>query len=361
MNKKLEVIRKRIAEDGLDGLVVSKGTDIRYLTGFTGEAGVAVLVITPEEGYFITDNRFTNQAGMEVEDFDISAYGNSSGYYQAAGERIRKLGLKKCGVRLGEIFYSEYKAMAGESPETEFVNARPYLSDLRKVKTPEEIRLIRRACNISERSFYGLLDHIKPGMTEIDIANELEYQFRSKGGSGYCFDTIVASGPDNGANCHATPSLRRIQEGDFVTIDFGSGYQGYCSDITRTIAIGEPENPEMLRIYNTVKAAKRAGEAALRPGLSLSELHRTINEVVEAEGYHVPHGPGHGFGLDIHEDPFITAADTYCMEPGVIHTLEPGIYVPGICGVRIEDDYLITENGAERITNITDELIVIYD
>lgn len=361
MNKKLDTIRKWMNEDGLEGLVVGKGTDIRYLTGFTGEAGVAVLVITAQEGYFITDNRFTNQAAMEVEGFDISAYEGGSGYYQAAGNRIQKLGLSKCGIRLDEISYLEYQAMAGECPATEFVNAKPYLSDLRKVKTPEEIKLIRRACNISERSFYGLLDHIKPGMTEIDIANELEYQFRSKGGSGYCFDTIVASGPDNGANCHATPSLRKIEEGDFVTIDFGTGYQGYCSDITRTIAVGEPRDPEMLRIYNTVKTAKRAGEAVLRPGLSLSGLHRAINEVVEAAGYHVPHGPGHGFGLDIHEDPFITAADTYCMEPGVVHTLEPGIYVPGICGVRIEDDYLITETGAEKITNITDELIVIYE
>ncbi len=360
MNKRLEAIQKRIKEDGLDGLLVGKGTDIRYLTGFTGEAGVAVLVLTEHESYFITDGRFTNQAEMETEGFEVSAYGRGSGYYQAAGERIAKLGLKKCGLRMDEIFYSDYMAMAAKCPGTEFVSAKPYLAELRRVKTSEELQIIRRACNISERSFYALLDHIKPGMTEIDVANELEYQFRSKGGSGFCFETIVASGPENGANCHATPSLRRLREGDLVTIDFGTGYQGYCSDITRTVAIGEPKNPELLHIYNTVKLAKRAGEAILHPGLPMNELHRAINEAVEAEGYQIPHGPGHSFGLDIHEDPFIAASNSYCLEPGVVHTLEPGIYVPGVGGVRIEDDYLITETGAERLTNITDELIVLY-
>lgn len=360
MNKRLETIKRRLAEDGLDGLIVGKGTDIRYLTEFTGEAGVAVLLITADANYFITDNRFVNQAEMETEDFEVSAFQRGSGYYQAAGERIAKLGLKKCGLRMDEIYYSDYTDMAGQCPETEFVSAKPYLSDLRKIKTPKELQIIRRACNISERSFYALLDHIKPGMTEIDIANELEYQFRSKGGSGFCFETIVASGPDNGANCHATPSLRKIQEGDFVTIDFGTGYGGYCSDITRTVAIGEPRNPELLHIYNTVKMAKRAGEAVLRPGLPMSELHRAIHAVVEAEGYTIPHGPGHSFGMDIHENPFITATNSYCLEPGVVHTMEPGIYVPGVGGVRIEDDYLITETGTERLTNITDELIVIY-
>lgn len=341
-------------KDNIEALIVSRGSDIQYLTGFTGEYGVAVLLLTADKDYFITDGRFTNQAEQETEGLEVSAFARGSSYYGRTGELV-----KACGIYGEDISYADYQTLAKECTGTHFVQAFPYVEHLRRIKTPEEIATIRKACRISERSFYALLDVIKPGVTEIDIANELEYQFRSRGGSGFCFETIVASGPDNGANCHATASMRKIQEGDLVTIDFGTRYHDYCSDITRTVAVGEVKNQELLNIYRIVRDSKREAEKILGPGLAMSQLHKVINQYVEERRYKIPHGPGHSFGLDIHEAPFISAANDYQLQLGVIHTIEPGIYVPGVGGVRIKDDYLITENGFERLTNISDELMIL--
>lgn len=359
MNDRIQKIQARFTEDQLDGLVVSKGSDIKYLTGFTGEYGVAVLLLTAGTCYFVTDGRFVNQAGQETTGLEVVSYPSGSNYFDQTGRLVKEAGLKRCGFYGSDLSYTAYSAMAAPCPDTEFVQAKSYVADMRAIKTPEEIATIRAACRISERSFYALLDAIKPGVTEIDLANELEYQFRRRGGSGFCFETIVASGPDNGANCHATPSDRKICAGDFITFDFGTYYKGYCSDITRTVCVGEPTNPELVRIFEVVKAAKNAGEAALRPGLAMNELNAIINKVVNDAGYTIPHGPGHSFGLEIHEDPYISSSNHYQLEPGVIHTLEPGIYLPGVGGVRQEDDYLITENGYERLTHITDDLIIV--
>ena len=361
MNNKLVRLKERIKEDGLDGLVVSKGSDIKYLTGFSGEYGVAVLVVTPEKDYFVTDSRFEYQASLEVPECEVTVFGSGHGYsyFTTVGEVIHKAGLKKVGIMQDEISHFSYQVLVSKAPKVEYVQAEPYLAQLRMIKTEEEIELIKTACNISERSFYALLDTIKPGITEIDIANELEYQFRRHGGSGFCFETIVASGPDHGANCHARPSLRKLLTGDFITIDFGTYYNGYCSDITRTVALGQPKEKELLKIYQTVSKAKETAEALLKEGVVMKDLDHAARGVIEKEGYKLVHGLGHGIGLDIHEIPFLNKEGEYRLEAGVVHTIEPGIYVPGVGGVRIEDDYLITQEGAERITNITNTLIVL--
>lgn len=359
MNDRVKKIQDSLVADGLDGLVVSKGSDIKYLTGFTGEYGVAVLLITPKKGYFITDGRFVNQAGQETSGLEVVSYSSGSNYFDLTGQLLQEEGVKQCGFYGGDLSYAAHHIMTLPCPDTAFVEAKPYIAQMRAIKTPEEIETIRTACHISERSFYALLDAIKPGVTEIDLANELEYQFRRRGGSGFCFETIVASGPDNGANCHATPSSRKICEGDFITFDFGTYYNGYCSDITRTVCVGKPANPELVHIFEVVKAAKNAGEAVLCPGLMMKDLNAVIHQVVNEAGYTIPHGPGHSFGLEIHEDPYISFSNEYRLQPGVIHTLEPGIYLPGVGGVRQEDDYLITENGYERLTHITDDLIIV--
>lgn len=194
-------------------------------------------------------------------------------------------------------------------------------------------------------------------MTEIDVANELECQFRSRGGSGFCFETIVASGPDSGACPHATASSRVIEQGDFVTLDFGTYFDGYCSDITRAVVLGRPKEPQLLKVWDIVEQAKELGASMLRPGVTYAEVSNAVNAYVEERGYSIPHGVGHNFGLDIHEAPFMGPANTTPEQSGMCHTIEPGIYLPGIGGVRQEDDYLITEDGCERLTYITDHLI----
>nr|WP_314461583.1 Xaa-Pro peptidase family protein [uncultured Clostridium sp.] len=359
MNKRLQTVLDIMKRNGRDGLVISKGTDIKYLTGFSGEYGTAVLLLTENTCYFVTDSRFAYQAEQETTGLEVVVYGAGLNYFGQVGQLVADCQLTHCAFFGSDLSYDNYQDMLLKAPQTKFIREESYVDDLRAVKTPEEIEIIQEACRISERSFYALLDVIKPGVTEIDIANELEYQFRSRGGSGFCFETIVASGPNNGANCHATASARKIEMGDFVTIDFGTYYHGYCSDITRTVAVGKAKTPELYKMFDVVRRAKDAGEKSLKPGLAMSELHQNIFGVVENGGYTIPHGPGHSFGLEIHEYPYIGNKSTYRLKPGVIHTIEPGIYIPGIGGVRQEDDYLITEDGYQRLTNITDALITL--
>ena len=361
VNDKIESLKNKIIEDGLDGLVISSDSDIKYLTNFSGEYGVSVLLLTRGKNYFITDGRYTNQAKEEIIDFEVIPHNISrnSNYYKKTGDLIQEHNLKICGYYGADISYKNFTDMAKQSNNTKFVEAISYIKDMRAIKTPDEILKIKEACKISTFSFYAILDFIKSGVTEIEIANELEHQFRMRGGEGACFPIIVASGPDNGANCHNTVTDRKIERGDFITIDFGTYFKGYCSDITRTISVGEPKNNNLKELFKIVTEAKRAGENILKPGIKMSDLHKVINEVIEDKGYNIPHGPGHSFGLTVHEDPFITSINSFEMKPGVVHTLEPGIYIPGFGGVRQEDDYLITEDGYERLTHITDELIIL--
>lgn len=359
MNTRIQKIVDAVKKNGHDGIVISKGIDIKYLTGFTGEYGVAVLLLTEKKNYFVTDGRFEFQAAQETEGFEVVVYGEGLNYFSQTGKLAAEAGVKQCAICGADLTFDDYQDLVSQAPDTKFVSEGSYVEPLRAIKTPEEIETIEQACRISERSFYALLDVIKPGVTEIDIANELEYQFRSRGGSGFCFETIVASGPDNGANCHATASDRKIQLGDFVTIDFGTYYHGYCSDITRTVAVGKAKDPELYKMFDVVRKAKDAGQNSLKPGMVMGELRDIIVKVVEDAGYHIPHGPGHNFGLDIHEQPYICTGSKVTLQPGMVHTIEPGIYIPGIGGVRQEDDFLITEDGYRRITNITDALITL--
>ena len=354
-------LRAALKADGVEALVVTKGSDIKYLTGFTGEYGTSVLVLTDTEAHFVTDGRFEKQASDECAGTTVHIYqkwdARPANYYTCAGDIVAKLGVAKAAFVPSDLSYGDYADLTEHAEGVELTPVKDYAADIRAIKEPEEIELIKHACKISMASFYALLDVIEPGVTEIDVANELEYQFRSRCGSGFCFETIVASGPDNGACPHATASERVLEAGDFVTIDFGTYYKGYCSDITRTVVLGKAKEPKLYDIFKIVSEAKAAGAATLRPGVSYAEVSNAITGVVEAAGYKIPHGAGHNFGLDIHEAPYLSPRTETLEAPGMIHTIEPGIYLPGIGGVRQEDDYLITEDGYERLTYITDHLI----
>lgn len=351
------VLGQKMAEDGLDALVVSSGFDITYLTGFTAEPGVSVAVLSDAGDYIVTDRRYETQVAEETEGYGCFIWKKGThSYCENAGLVLKELGARAVGIYGADMTHSDYLGLASQAGAAEFREAPAYLVSMRARKTPQELALIREACRISMLSFYALLDHIRPGVTEKDIADALEQEFRSHGGDGMCFPTIVASGPVNGACPHASVSGRRIEPGDFVTIDFGTGYKGYCSDITRTVCVGTPR-PELKRVFDVVSAAKRAGHEALRAGTTPAGLHEAIQHPIAEAGFETPHGFGHSFGLEIHELPFIGPLDQTPYEPGMITTIEPGIYLPGTGGVRQEDDYLVTEEGTERLTFITDELI----
>ena len=361
MSDRIAKLRAALKADGIEAFVVTKGSDIKYLTGFTGEYGVSVLVITDTDQHFVTDGRFATQAAEEVPGFTVTVYQKwderPATYYTCAGDILAKLGVATAHFVPGDISYGDYADLDEHAAGVELKPAKDYLAEIRAVKDAGEIETIKQACQISMRSFYAILDKIKPGVTEIDVANALEYEFRSRGGSGFCFETIVASGPNNGACPHATVSDRKLEYGDFVTIDFGTRYHDYCSDITRTVVIGKAKEPKLYDVFKIVTEAKQAGQDMLKPGVTYAEISNTINGVVESYGYKIPHGPGHNFGLDIHEAPFLGPLNQTKQQPGMVHTIEPGIYLPGVGGIRQEDDYLITEDGYERLTYITDHLI----
>lgn len=350
-------LKKQVEQSSFDGIVVSKGTDVRYLSRFTGDAGTTVLFLTNDQDYLITDGRFEFQATQEAEGFEVIVWKSGSSLYRELGMLIQKLNLQKIAIRTDEIFYGDYLKMKGEC-NAEFTESEPYVEVLRQVKDEDELALIRKACAISDDSFMSLLSFIRPGVTEMEIMNALEFEFRKRGSEGCCFSTIVASGPENGANCHATPSKRKVENGDLITIDFGAFYEGYCSDITRTVALGEPDS-RLVKIYGIVKEAKAAAHAVLKEGVTLKQIDAAAMDIIKGYGYTVPHGLGHSFGLDIHESPFISPKVDYTMKCNVVHTLEPGIYVPGIGGIRVEDDYLIQKDGAEQLTHCNDELIIL--
>ncbi len=362
MSDRLSKLKESLKPDGIEAYVVTKGSDIKYLTGFTGEYGTSVLVVTGSECHFVTDGRFESQAQTEVGGVaKVHVYmkwgTRAANYYTCAGDILHELGVSEAGYVASDITMADYSDLSEHAEGVKLVTVADHVAPLRMIKDEEELALIRRACQISMRSFYGLLDAIKPGVTEIDVANELEYQFRSRGGQGFCFETIVASGPDNGAFPHATASTRKLEYGDFVTIDFGTYYGDYCSDITRTVLIGKAKEPELLKVWSIVEEAKELGASMLKPGVTYAEVSNAVHKYVEDHGYKIPHGVGHNFGLDIHEAPFMCPLNDTPEQPGMVHTMEPGIYLPGVGGVRQEDDYLITESGAERLTYITDHLI----
>lgn len=356
--RRRQALHQKMAADGLDALVIPSGFDISYLTGFTGEPGVAVVVLMEAGDYFVTDRRYTTQVAQETEGYECVAWKKGThSYCENVGMILAAAKPGTVGIYGSDLTYADFCDLQKQYPQTSFQEASPYLQRMRAHKTPQEIETIREACRISMLSFYALLDHIRPGVTEKEVADQLEHEFRSHGGSGMCFTTIVASGPVNGACPHASVSDRVIQKGDFVTIDFGTAYHGYCSDITRTVAVGKGADPELYRIFHIVGEAKKAGEEALHQGLTPAGLHAAIEAPIHAAGYETPHGYGHSFGLEIHEFPFISPRDETPYEEGMITTIEPGIYVPGVGGVRQEDDYLVTADGAERLTFITDHLI----
>ena len=358
--QRLATVEKAYQADGYDALVVSDGRDIKYLTSFSGDDGVAALLLTPSKSYLVTDRRYITQAKAETEGYEVVDWTEGvRGVLPETGHLIHESGVRRVGYNGDTMTHADYLSLAGQCPDVEFVEATPYIKKLRAVKTPDELDLIRTACRMSMLSFYALLDFIKPGKTEKEVAAELEHQFHLHGGDGWCFETIVASGPDNGACPHATVSDRKLEAGDFVTIDFGTYYHGLCSDITRTVVLGRAKEPELYHVFDVVAAAKQAGMEALRPGLTGHELHDVINGVITGAGYKTPHGFGHSFGLFIHEDPFISPRNEEHYQAGTVTTIEPGIYLPGVGGVRQEDDFLFTEDGYERLTFITDHLITL--
>jgi Xaa-Pro aminopeptidase len=354
--QKLTQLREQFDQLGVDGILITNAQNRRYLTGFTGSAGI--VVITKTEANLFVDFRYVEQANSQVKDFTVIQLSGKEIIYEEVAKMTERLKVSSLGFEKENVsyhLYSQYK----ERVIAEMVPLSGVVEKLRMIKTEEEIQIIKTAAEIADTSFTHILDYIRPGITEIDVANELEFSMRKIGATSSAFDIIVASG-QRSALPHGVASTKLIEKGDMVTLDFGAYYQGYRSDMTRTIAVSEPK-AELKEIYNIVFEALSNAHKGIKPGLTGQEADAFTRDFITEKGYgeQYGHGSGHGIGLDIHEEPFMSPKCGILLKPGMIVTVEPGIYIPNLGGVRIEDDLLITENGNNIITKSPKELIIL--
>lgn len=354
MGAEFESILKNM---GADAVLVTDEYNIRYLSGFTG--GEAVLYISQKERVLITDSRYT-QAAEQESSFKVIEWNSSKRTADIIADLISGDGAKRLAYEDESMLCARFNAFYKAFDRIEeWIPVKNTLNDLRRIKTPEEIGYMRRAESICDEAFSKLLDIIKPGMTELDVAAELEYLMRKSGGQKTSFDTIAASGA-NSSMPHAVPSVKKLENGDFLTLDFGCRYNGYCSDMTRTIVIGRADE-EQKKIYDIVLRANLEAEKIIHAGVRCCDVDKAARDIITENGYgpYFGHGLGHGVGLFIHESPRLSPNDATVLCSSMVETVEPGIYIPGFGGVRIEDMVVITDNGYENLSHSPKELIEI--
>lgn len=353
MNK-LAKIQSRLGQLAIDAMLITSSYNRRYMTGFTGTAGV--VLITEEKGIFITDFRYTEQAAKQCVGYEVI---KQKGTITAEiAEQVKKLGIKRLGFEEENVSFSMYKLYEKEI-SAELVPFSGEIEKLRLIKTEPEIKILKEAAEIADAAFTHILGFIRPGLTELEVSNELEFFMRSKGATSSSFDTIVASGYRS-ALPHGVASEKVIESGDMVTLDYGAYYKGYVSDITRTIAVGQPSD-QLKEIYQIVLEAQLRGIKGIKPGLTGKQADALTRDYITEKGYgdYFGHSTGHGIGLEVHEGPGLSAKSDVILEPGMAVTVEPGIYIAGLGGVRIEDDIIITDDANERLTYSDKELIIL--
>ncbi|MHC5215883.1 M24 family metallopeptidase [Enterococcus sp. LJL128] len=347
-------LRQEMKKNNISAFLVTSEYNLRYLTNFTGTTGLAV--ITLDKAFFITDFRYTEQAGQQAQGFEIIK--NTGPIFDEVMKLAEAEKLENIAFEEMFVSFAEYSVLEEILP-CDMIPVAGMIEALREIKDAEEIAIIEKACAIADSAFEHILKVIKPGMSEIEIANQLDFYMRSLGASGVSFETIVASGLRS-AMPHGVASEKLIEKGDFVTIDFGCYYQGYVSDMTRTFSVGEPA-PKLKEIYQVVLEAQLKVLEAAKPGLTGIQLDAVARDHIASYGYGdaFGHSTGHGIGLEIHEGPNVSFKAEKQFVPGNVITDEPGIYLPGIGGVRIEDDLLITEEGNRVLTHSPKELIIL--
>jgi Xaa-Pro aminopeptidase len=353
---RLNELKKKLDELGLDAFLIKKIFNVRYLSGFSGSAGV--LLLTKNKNYFISDFRYKSQSSAEVsKDFEIIIYKQASNGF--LGDLIKENNLKKIGVEGNALTLSEFESLKKEFSAVEFIPVDSLIEKAVIRKTEWEIGEIKKAVEITDRVFEKMLTMIKPGLTEKEIAAEITYHHKKFGAEKDAFDPIVASG-ERSAFPHARPTDKKIQSGELVTLDFGCTFNGFNSDLTRTIAVGKIPD-DAVKIYNIVKEAQQLGLDNVRIGIKGKDLDAFPRNYITEKGYgdNFGHGTGHGLGLEVHEIPKINQYSEYVLEENNVFTVEPGIYVEGFCGVRIEDDVVVRKNGCEILNKSPKELIYI--
>jgi len=337
-----------------DGMLVTSPENIRYLCGFSGSEGT--LLLTRTEGFFLTDGRYTTQARREVPDFKVITFKKK---WQKIGSLTARLKIKRLGYEARTVNIAMLQELEKHTGKTELQPLAAQLDSLRCCKDAREIRLLKKAARIAADSLADVLPLVKPGMREIELAAELEYRMRRNGGQGCSFPTIVASGPRS-ALPHASASEREIKSGDLLTIDYGTMHEGYCSDETCTFIVGKA-GARQKKLYTLVKQAHDLAIEALEAGCSARDIDSVARGHLDKNGYgkYFIHGTGHGVGLNVHEFPTGSNASDAVLRNGMVVTIEPGLYIPGWGGIRIEDTLIVRKQDCEFITRTKKELTVL--
>jgi Xaa-Pro aminopeptidase len=353
MNR-IALIADSLESKGIDGILISHITNVRYITGFSGSSGC--LLITKKNKIFCTDCRYEEQAKQEIEDFDI--FIEKEGRPKEVVERAKLLGIKTLGFE-STASYQFYRSLLRKGIKIKAVSN--FIEDLRKIKDAHELVMIEKAVARAENAFLEVKDAIRPGSTERQIALRLEEKLKKEGCSSIPFDIIVASGR-NSALPHAKPTEKKIKPGDLVVIDWGGEAGGYFSDMTRSFLIKGKGISRKKEIYETVLQANMLAIHSVAAGLSSIMVDKAARDSIKKAGYadFFGHGTGHGVGLDVHELPRISRLGRESVKPGMVFTIEPGVYIPGIGGVRIEDMVLVEKSGCKVLTALPKELEILH-
>ncbi len=352
-------VQNIIAAAGLtanQAIVLSKPSNIFYASGYTGE-GIAVIGHAIK--CIVTDFRYTEQAEQQAPGFDVRMIESGITHAKLAYQVLKAAGIEEVLYEDDEVTVKAFEAMKAAMAGIAFLPLNGAPEKVRRIKDEGELSLIGQACAISCRAFDYICGYIREGMTEKEIQLALDYQMLALGADGLAFSTILASG-ENGSLPHAIPTDRKVQKGDMITMDFGAKKGGYCADMTRTVALGQP-SAEMKKVYDVVLKAQIASEEAILPGKICSDIDKIARDIIDNAGYkgRFGHGLGHAVGIDIHENPRFSMLCPDVIEVGHVMTVEPGIYLPGIGGVRIENTCVVTENGAKTLVYAQKELLIL--
>ena len=351
---RISSLRKKIKSENLDGLVVNHLDHIRYLTGFTGSAGL--LIVMQNKAHFFTDSRYTIQAGKQVKGANV---------HTVPSEPISSLnGFKwlhhknlKLGVDSEHLSVSKQSILHKKVPGALLTRSESLLADLGWVKDSVELRNIKKACEIADKAFSRILQLVKPGVSERELAAELEYQMLMLGSEKPAFESIVASGYRS-AMPHGLASAKKVKKGDFITFDFGATVNGYVSDMTRTVVVGKASSRQK-KIYNIVLRAQKAGVKRIKAAIEAKKVDKACRDIISRAGYgkNFGHGTGHGIGYYVHVGPQLSPKSKDILAVNQVVTVEPGIYITGWGGVRIEDDVVVTRNGGNVLNKTPKNLL----
>ena len=350
-----EKIAGALSAHGLDAMLITSAPGEFYAAGFHGEGAA---VVTPDKTWYYTDSRYIEAAGAQVKGAQVGMIRTGETYRGLVEDIVKKAGIRRMGFEDNYMSVAEF-GLWREGVSAELVPASEILDTLRMVKDEHELAAMREAQRVTDEAFTEILNDIKPGVAECEIAAKLTYLMARKGAERNSFDPIVACGA-NGSKPHAVPGKALIEKGQFVTMDFGCVVGGYCSDMTRTVAVGEPTE-EMCFVYATVLKAQLAGIAAAHGGVTGAEIHNIAAQIIADAGYggYFGHGFGHSLGIEIHENPRFSPLWDKVIPAGACLSAEPGIYLPGKFGVRIEDVIMLTEESCVDITHSPKELIIL--